>query len=116
MNESTRPTSARERDRALGRLRSITTGTAVVATVATAGFGALAAFTWSGATDTTTADAPTADTTTTSVLTGADEDADTLTNGEAPATAAPATAAPLQPAPTPAATKKKPKVTSGGSG
>jgi hypothetical protein len=48
MNEPARPTTRHERDRALDRLRSITTGTAIAATVASAGFGTLAALTFSG--------------------------------------------------------------------
>jgi hypothetical protein len=117
MNPSARPRTARERDRALDRLQSITVGTAVIATMATAGFGALAAFTWSGATtDTAAADATSEsapDPTANSRLTGADEDADTLPTAEAPAAA---TLTPIQPTPTPVTTKKKAKVTSGGSG
>jgi hypothetical protein len=118
MNPSTRPTPARERDRALRRLRSVTTGIAVVGTAATAGFGALAAVTWSGnSTSGTDNQVAAADATPNSRLTGADEDADTLTGADAVPTAAPATAAPLQPNPTPlATTRKKARVTSGGSG
>ena len=114
VNPSARPRTARERDRALRRIRSITTGLAVLGTAATAGFGALAAVTWSGSTN---GDTAVADPTANSRLTGADEDADTLTGGDAVPTAGPQTAAPLQPAPTPlATTRKKARVTSGGSG
>ena len=115
MHPSARPRTARERDRALGRIRSITTGLAVLGTAATAGFGALAAVTWSGTPTGDTAAA--ADPTANSRLTGADEDADTLTGGDAVPTAGAQTASPLQPAPTPlATTRKKARVTSGGSG
>ena len=116
MTLSTRPTTTRERDRALQRLRSITTGVAVLGTAATAGFGALAAVTWSGST-TGVDQAAAADPTANARLTGADEDADTLTGADAIPTPGPATAAPLQPNPTPlATTRKKARVTSGGSG
>lgn len=119
MNPSTRPTTTRERDRALRRLRSITTGLAVLGTAATAGFGALAAVTWSGSTTAGTDDqVAAADPTANARLTGADEDEDLLTGGEQPTAASVQPAATsLQPNPTPlATTRKKAKVTSGGSG
>ena len=90
--------------------------------MATAGFGTLAAFTWSGASTDATAEQDdtgtvTTDTTITTGAVGGDEDADMLPGAEAPATVAPQTAAPLQPTPTPiATTKHKSRVTSGGSG
>ena len=48
MNPSARRQTSRNRDSALSRLNSITTGTAIAAAVATAGFGALAAINYSG--------------------------------------------------------------------
>jgi hypothetical protein len=54
MNDSARPQTARNRDRAIGRLRSLTTGTALAGFVATGAFGALAAATYSGHTSTAT--------------------------------------------------------------
>lgn len=117
MNPSARPRTARERDRALHRIRSITTGIAILGTAGTAGFGALAAVTWSGSANGATDDTAAANATANSRLTGADEDADTLTGADAVPTAAAETASPLQPAPTPlATTRKKSRVTSGGSG
>lgn len=109
MNPSARPQTSRNRDRAIARLNSITTGTAIAAAVATAGFGALAAFTYSGTTDAATTD----------MAIGAAAPAETT----APAAAAvtnPSTTGvavtPLQPTGAPvAAVKKKAKVTSGGS-
>src|SRR2546427_6804408 len=59
MNPSARPQTSRNRDRALARVQSLTARTAVAATIATAGFGGLAAFTYSGASG-----APGVDTTT----------------------------------------------------
>ena len=95
-----------------------------MATMATAGFGTLAAFTWSGAsTDNTdaAADGPTINTTAAQVDPDDDGDVDATdpaTTVEPGATTGPAaTARPLQPTPTPVATtKKKSRVTSGGSG
>lgn len=109
MNPSARPQSSRNRDRALARLNSITTGTAIAAAVATAGFGALAAFTYSGTTNAaTTTDTSTgaaaADTTSPAAI--------ALTNPSVTGVAV----SPLQPTSAPvAAVKKKAKVTSGGS-
>lgn len=48
MNPSARPQTSRNRDRALARVTSITTQTALVASIATVGFGGLAAITYSG--------------------------------------------------------------------
>lgn len=108
MNPSARPQTSRNRDRALSRLNSITTGTAIAAAVATAGFGALAAFTYSGTTDAATTD----------TTTGASA-AETTSPAAAAVTSPSTTGAavsPLQPASAPvAAVKKKAKVTSGGS-
>jgi len=108
MNPSARPQTSRQRDRAIARLNSITTGTAIAAAVATAGFGALAAFTYSGTTDAATTDTTTgavaAQTTTPAAV--------VLTNPSTTGVAA----TPLQPTSAPiAAVKKKAKVTSGGS-
>ncbi|HJP90181.1 MAG TPA: hypothetical protein VJ850_14195 [Candidatus Limnocylindrales bacterium] len=118
MNPSTRPTTTRERDRALQRLRSITAGIAVLGTAATAGFGALAAVTWSGSAGTAGDDtAAAADPTANAWFTNADEDSDLLTGAEQSTPAPSEAAAPIQPNPTPlATTRKKPRVTSGGSG
>lgn len=108
MNPSARPQTSRDRDRALARLNSITTGTAIAAAVATAGFAALAAFTYSGTTDSAITDAST----------GAAASDPTSPAGLAvtnPSTTG-ATVTPLQPRSAPvAAVKKKAKVTSGGS-
>ena len=92
----------------MARLRSITTGTAVAATVATAGFGGLAAMTYTG----TSADS-TLGSSDTTVPAGADgTTTNTTTNG---ATATSPTG--LQPSVAPVTTTKKKKhVTSGGSG
>ena len=121
MHESTRPTTVRERDRALERLRSITAGTAVMATMATAGFGTLAAFTWSGTQtgnpDAATDDATTLNATTAQVDPDNDGDVDVTTqSGTSGTTGAAATASPIQAAPTPTPTRRKARVTSGGSG
>jgi hypothetical protein len=114
MNDPARPTTRHERDRALERLRSITTGTAVVATLASAGFGTLAAFTWSGSsTDAATSDAGTA-----GVLAQADDSplANGSNVGRTSSGTDTATSVPLQPVLTPVtATKKKSRVSSGGS-
>jgi hypothetical protein len=120
MHESTRATTARERDRALDRLRSITAGTAVMATMATAGFGTLAAFTWSGAaTGNTDAanDSPSTINTTAQVDPDNDGDVDAApTAGTSGVTGPTVTASPIQPAATPTPTRRKARVTSGGSG
>lgn len=122
MKDAARATTARERDRALRRLQSITTGTAVIATLATAGFGTLAALTWSGAT-TDNPDAAEDSGTINATVAQLDPDND----GDVDATATPdsitsgsttpgATARPIQPTPTPLATsKRKSRVSSGGS-
>jgi hypothetical protein len=116
MNDPARPTTRHERDRALDRLRSITTGTAVMATLASAGFGTLAAFTWSGTTtDAAEVDAGGAGATLsqiddTPLANGSDLSRTSSGAGTAAATT------PLQPTAAPiTATKKKSKVTSGGS-
>jgi hypothetical protein len=120
MNEPARPVTTRERDRALERLRSITAGTAVVATMATAGFGTLAAFTWSGA---ATGNTDAANDSTTTINTTAQVDPDNdgdvdaaPTTGTSSGTGPAATASPIQPAATPTPTRRKARVTSGGSG
>jgi hypothetical protein len=109
MNPSARPQTSRNRDRALARIQSITTRTAVVASIATVGFGGLAALTYTGTSDATNAadttsqniDGSTTDTTTTDTTTSA---TDSVTSG-------------LQATPAPTATTKhKARVTSGGSG
>lgn len=110
MNPSARPQTSRNRDRAIDRLRSITTGTAVAATIATAGFGGLAALTYTG----TSADATTgsAGTTVPAGIFGGGTTTNT-TNSTTNST----TSGRLQPVPAPTATTKhKAQVTSGGSG
>lgn len=110
MNPSARPLTSRNRDRALARLNSITTGTAVAAAIATGGFGALAAATWSGSSGTT-------DTTTgiTTTNTSGQSDPAAAALGAA-ATQAPSVTSGLQATRPPAAVvTKKAKVTSGGS-
>lgn len=114
MNEAARSRTARERDAALARLRSLTTGTAVAAIVATGGFGALAAITYSGQ--------PTV-----AAAAGASGVGDTSTLAEPDATAGVAQATPspspsstssgLQaPTATPRTTSQKSHASSGGSG
>jgi hypothetical protein len=104
VNPSARRQTSRNRDHALAQLRSITTRTAVAASIATVGFGGLAAFTYSGTSDATT----TLDTT---VSSGS-------TNGTAAdATTDDTTASGLQATPAPTATTRHTaRVTSGGSG
>ena len=108
MNPSALPQTSRNRDRAISRIRSITTGTAIVASVATAGFGGLAALTYTGtSTDSTLVDANNS---------GAGSVAGTTTTGTPSATPTTDTTG-LQAAPAPTATTKhKARVTSGGSG
>jgi hypothetical protein len=48
MHDATRPLSVRGRDRALERLRTLTTGTALAGFVATGAFGTLAAINYAG--------------------------------------------------------------------
>jgi hypothetical protein len=110
MNPSARPQTSRNRDRALAKLRSITTGTAVAASIATAGFGGLAALTYTGTTDSTlgssdtTSPAGVSDGTTTNDTTTTNNTTVGTTTGLQP-TQAPVTT-----------TRKKKHVTSGGSG
>lgn len=111
MNPSARRQTSRNRDRALSRLNSITTGTAFAAAFATAAFGALAAINYSGTSDAATTDAAAADDASPDVTVGAGT---TATDGSTPAnpTATPG----LQPTRAPvAATNRKARVTSGGS-
>jgi hypothetical protein len=117
MNPSARPLSSRNRDRALARLNSITTGTAFAAAIATGGFGALAAATYSGSTDSTGAGAGTGTTTSDTSNSVQDPVAPALTLRAPAATDSPSTVTGLQPTSAPVATvKKKARVTSGGSG
>jgi hypothetical protein len=111
MNPSARPLTSRSRDRALARLNSITTGSAIAAAVATGGFGALAAATWSGSSNTTTTSLTTTDTS------GQSGQSDpTAAALGAAATQGPSATSRLQPTSAPAAVvTKKAKVTSGGS-
>ena len=110
MNPSARRQTSRNRDNALRRLNSITTGTAIAAAVATAGFGALAASNYSGVTDAVTTDGAAAEGTTS---TGA---VDSDTTGSDDSTTNPVATPSLQPTSAPvAATTEKAKVTSGGS-
>lgn len=110
MHPSARPQTSRNRDRAVARIQSITTRTAVVASIATVGFGGLAAFTYSGSADTTAATD-----TTTQAVDGAATDATTSTDTTTTTTATDA-ATGLQATPAPTATTRKARVTSGGSG
>jgi len=116
MNDPARPTTRRERDRALDRLQSITTGTAIAATIASVGFGTLAAFTWSGAsTDATTDDGGTVGSTLSQFDTTPIGGGYSL-SGPSDGSSSASTVTPLQPTAAPVtATKKKSKVTSGGS-
>jgi hypothetical protein len=110
MNPSARAQTSRNRDRALARIQSITTRTAVVASIATVGFGGLAALTYSGTSDTTNA----ADTTSQNVD---GSTTDTTTNTDPTTSATNGVTAGLQATPAPTATTKhKARVTSGGSG
>jgi hypothetical protein len=111
MNPSAKPQTSRNRDRALARVGSITSKTAIIASVATVGFGGLAAFTYSGdpsvtSIDQTTnsTDATTNDTTTNSSGTTSGRTSGGTTNG-LQATQAPTTS-----------TRHKSHTTSGGSG
>lgn len=109
MNPSARPQTSRNRDRALARIQSITTRTAVVASIATVGFGGLAALTYSGTSDTTNA----ADTTSQNV----DGSTDTTTETDNTTSATDNVTTGLQATPAPIATPRhKAHVTSGGSG
>jgi|GEM_PF-6450496 hypothetical protein len=108
MNPSARPQTSRNRDRAVARIESITTRAAVLASIATVGFGGLAAFTYSGTSDTAAA----ADTTGQSVN-GSSNDTtatDPTTNGNGTTSGLQATPAPI------ATPRHKAHVTSGGSG
>jgi hypothetical protein len=110
MHTSARPQTSRNRDRALARIQSLTTRTAVVASIATVGFGGLAALTYRG-----TSDATNAADTTSQGLDGSTTDTTTKTQPTTSATDG--TIAGLQPTPAPTATTKhKARVTSGGSG
>jgi hypothetical protein len=107
MNPSARPQTSRNRDRALARIQSITTRTAVVASIATVGFGGLAALTYRG-----TSAANAADTTSQNV-----DGSTTASPTDNTASATDSVTAGLQATPAPAATRKpKARVTSGGSG
>lgn len=108
MNQRARPQTSRNRDRALARLNSITSGTAIAAAIATAGFGALAASNYSGTTDaaTTTNDNAAAGAT---IDPGAAAQVPTATDSTSAVTGLLPTSPPV------AAVKKKAKVTSGGS-
>lgn len=108
MNPAARPQTSRNRDRAIARLNSITTGTAIAAAIATGGFGALAAVTWSGTTVAATTDDAAA-AATTDPGGAAQVPAATDSAGTSAGTALQPTRAPI------AAVKKKAKVTSGGS-
>jgi hypothetical protein len=105
MNPSARPQTSRNRDRALARIQSITTRTAVVASIATVGFGGLAALTYSGTSDAANVGGSTTDTTT-HTTTGTDT---------TPATDSVTSGLQATPAPT-ATTRHTARVTSGGSG
>jgi hypothetical protein len=111
MNSSARPQTSRNRDRAVARIESITRRTAIAATVATVGFGGLAAFTYSGTSDATTG----SDTT---VQAGSVDGTTTdATAGTESTTTSDGASAGLQAAPAPTATPTpKARVTSGGSG
>ncbi|HYK96345.1 MAG TPA: hypothetical protein VE011_10855 [Candidatus Dormibacteraeota bacterium] len=93
----------------MARIQSITTRTAVVAGIATVGFGGLAALTYSGTSNATAAAA-----TTTQAIDGAGTDSTTSTDTTRSATDSVTPA--LQAAPVPTATTRKARVTSGGSG
>lgn len=109
MNPSARPQTSRNRDRALNRLRSITTGTAVAASIATAGFGGLAALTYTGTTDASTGS------TNTTLPAGGAVDGTTTTGTRTGSTTTTVTG--LQPTVPPVTTTRtKTHVTSGGSG
>jgi hypothetical protein len=108
MNPSARPQTSRNRDRAVASLQSITARTAVAATIATIGFGGLAAYTYTGTTD----GASTID----SNAAGATTDGSTTNTTTGAAATAP-TPAGLQAVAAPTATKRpRARVTSGGSG
>jgi hypothetical protein len=107
MNPSARPQTSRNRDRALARIQSITTRTAVVASIATVGFGGLAALTYSGTSDTAAAADPTTQSVDGSTT---DPTATDPTNGTGATSGLQATPAPI------ATPKHKAHVTSGGSG
>jgi len=113
MNPSARPQTSRNRDRALARIRSITTTTAVAATVATAGFGTLAAFTYSGA----STDATNATGNDTTVVAGiASDGTTTFTQPAVTSNRSTSSITGLQAAPTPVTTTHHTaRVTSGGS-
>lgn len=110
MNPAARPQTSRNRDRALTRLSSITTGTAIAAAVATIGFGGLAAANYSGTTNAATTVSGD-DTTDSPAATGsgAGVQVPTATGASGAATRLTPTSPPV------AAVKKKAKVTSGGS-
>jgi len=121
MNDPARPTTRHERDRALERLHSITTGAAIAATIASAGFGALAAVTWAG--DSTTAANGTAANDGGAAGATVSQLDDTPIGGgslfgpsSGDSSSAAATAVPLQPTTAPiTASKKQSRVSSGGS-
>lgn len=106
MNPSARPQTSRNRDGALRRLNSITTGTAMAAAVATAGFGALAAINYAGTTSAAGADGSSS----------AEDSSQDLPVTTDSATTDPVAPAGLQPTTAPiVASKHKARVTSGGS-
>jgi len=119
MNDPARPTTRHERDRALERLQSITTGTAIAATIASAAFGTLAAFTWSGDTTDAATNGATIDGGTVGATVAQVDDTPIGGGFFGPSTessSTTATATPLQPTTTPlTASKKKSRVSSGGS-
>ena len=109
MNPSAKPQTSRSRDRAVARVGSITTQTAIVACVATVGFGGLAAFTYSGTPGVTSIDqtSNSVDGTTNDTTNGSTSN-DTTSSGSTNG---------LRPAPAPtASTRHKSHVTTGGSG
>lgn len=105
MNPSARPQTSRNCDRAVARIQSITARTAVVASIATVGFGGLAAFTYSGTSGTTAPGDTSAQT-----VGGTGANTTTDTTAANPMTGLQATAAPV------ATSRHKVHVTSGGSG
>jgi hypothetical protein len=107
VNPSARPQTSRNRDRALARVQSLTARTAVAATIATAGFGGLAAFTYSGTSGATGVD----------TTTPAGANVDGTTTNTTDTTTPNTTISGLQAAPAPTAkTHHTARVTSGGSG
>jgi hypothetical protein len=109
MDRFTQARTSRARDRALSRLGSITAGTAVLASAATIGFGGVAAATYAGSDDATLS----VNADSTDPATAPDPTIVALGPG---ATAAPQVTTGLQPTLPPlATTRKKARVTSGGS-